>query len=489
MADPKQPEVPKLLQPKVEAPKGPSTLGKSLGTEMGRTPTRTVSPPKEKMQSPIEGNLLSNRELMAKSAQKISETKHEILKGEQAQKDILLKSDIEGAGIMKRGAETALAAGQKVVKDFPGPEWHPTPNNIQSLATICGLTALIGESMGGQGQMSAMNALSSMNGMMQGWQQGRSDLWQKEKAQHDAEWKRVKDIHEKAYKDMDIALKALPYERDEALTKGKLAAAELGSQVVRHYAELGQLENAHKILEGIHGDIKYVDEALMKQKDYHLRAQKMIGDMAHQERKDALAANKAGSGAMPKEGKTIEAFKSRKLAINLGDEVIKLLESDPKHADMLGLKTGALPDPMLAQMYGPEWTAFSSKLNQITTIMFELGGKALTQNEKVMLKPIYGYEWLNAPQLVARVNEMKSQFEKNNSASEAIYPGLKETGRAIDNAMAEYGARAVLDVHMGKEGGATEQGDMTEEDDHDKYVYDKHPETGKKLRKLKDEGQ
>jgi hypothetical protein len=344
-----------------------------------------------------------------------------------------------------------------------------------------------------------------MNGMMLGWQQGRSDLWQKEKAQHDAEWKRVKDIHEKAYKDMDIALKALPYERDEALTKGKLAAAELGSQIVRHYAELGQLENAHKILEGIHGDIKYVDEALMKQKDYHLRAQKMIADMAHQERKDSLAASKAGSGAMPKEGKTIEAFKSRKLAINLGDEVIELISS-PKHtdmlnmhadkskaflskgADMVGLKTAIVPDLAMVKMYGPEWTSLSSKLNQITTIMFELGGKALTQNEKVMLKPIYDYKGLNAQELIGRIDAMKSQFEKNNLVSEATYPGLRDTGKAIDNALAEYGARAVTDFHMGKEGGSTEQGGMAKVDDSQKVHNAPVPgRPGYKYREIKDE--
>ena len=151
--------------------------------------TREISPAPKKIpekaallsSSPLEQKLETHRQELVKSNQAIAANKNEILKAESEQRKIEAQGEHNAAVANKEGAASVQAAVDKVLKDFPDPAFHPTPNNIQSLATIFGLTALIGETMGGQGQMSAMNALSSMNGMMQGWQQGRADLYQREK--------------------------------------------------------------------------------------------------------------------------------------------------------------------------------------------------------------------------------------------------------------------------------------------------------------------
>ena len=155
-------ETPALLKPPVAkqptTPKSPSTLGKSLGLEPGSVPTRTASPQKINSQIPEAREILSMGEEKAKLAQRHAALGGEIAKVEQQKKEILAQGELEVATNQKRSAQVAMEGYNQVLKDFPGTEFHPTPNNVQSLATIFGLTALIAETMGGEGQTSAMNA-------------------------------------------------------------------------------------------------------------------------------------------------------------------------------------------------------------------------------------------------------------------------------------------------------------------------------------------
>ena len=157
-------ETPALLKPPVakqpDTPKGTSTLSKSLGLDAGGTPMKSTPRPQINSQIPEAREILSMGEEKAKLAQRHAALGGEIAKVEQQKKEVLAQGELETATTQKRSAQTAMEGYNKVLKDFPGPEFHPTPNNIQSLATIFGLTALVGETMGGEGQMSAMNALS-----------------------------------------------------------------------------------------------------------------------------------------------------------------------------------------------------------------------------------------------------------------------------------------------------------------------------------------
>ena len=280
-------ETPALLKPSVTAPKSSSTLGKSLGTEMGRTPTRTASPQKINSQIPEAREILSMGEEKAKLAQRHAALGGEIAKVEQQKKEILAQGELEVATNQKRSAQVAMEGYNQVLKDFPGAEFHPTANNIQSLATIFGLTALIGETMGGEGQMSAMNALSSMNGMMQGWQQGRSDLWQREKIQYEQAMNRVKTIHDTAYKAMDTALKTLPYDREEGMMLAKQAAVALNSPTLMHLTEQGQIERAYKLIEDSQKNLKMVFDMRIKQEDNNRKEQAVVDKAAKREKTDA----------------------------------------------------------------------------------------------------------------------------------------------------------------------------------------------------------
>ena len=78
-------------------------------------------------------------------------------------------------------------------KKFPYEAFHPTKDNIQDLATLFSLISVIGVAMGGSGKQSAMMSLNAMSGMMKGWQQGRADLWKKEKEEFYNLWNSIKN--------------------------------------------------------------------------------------------------------------------------------------------------------------------------------------------------------------------------------------------------------------------------------------------------------
>jgi len=112
--------------------------------------------------------------------------------------------------------------------------------------------------------MSAMNALSSMNGMMQGWQQGRSDLWQREKLQYDAYINRVKTIQEGAQKELELALKTAPSDRAEALAIAKEVAVKMGSGILKPMADRGEIERMLKIVQSNGKDFVTMEKLKMQ---------------------------------------------------------------------------------------------------------------------------------------------------------------------------------------------------------------------------------
>ena len=94
----------------------------------------------------------------------------------------------------------------------------PSKNNAQDIATMFSLVGLIGMAIGGGGKISAYNAMGAMNGMLEGYQKGRVDLYKKEK-----------DVFDKNIKLMQNKVSILQSELQEAAQTFK-TNRELGEQ-------------------------------------------------------------------------------------------------------------------------------------------------------------------------------------------------------------------------------------------------------------------
>ena len=161
--------------------------------------------------------------------------------------------------------EANLAAARSKI---PNAEFHPTKENMQDIATMFSLIGVIGMAMGGSGKMSAMNSLNSMSGMMKGWQQGRADLFKREKEEFDKNMAAVKAKLEDVYKDAERAYKTLAYNIDEANAIAAQSAAKLGGQVGKQILEKQGIESYFKYLDGVKKDLQHVENLEARHKEH-----------------------------------------------------------------------------------------------------------------------------------------------------------------------------------------------------------------------------
>lgn len=192
----------------------------------------------------------------------------EIGTAQQAEKQYLADAKASIASQMREQSQQIEAGLDETRKKFPYPEFHPTKDNIQDIATLFSVIGLIGVAMGGGGKQSALLSLNAMSGMMKGWQAGRADLWKKEKEEFDKQMQRTKAILEDAYRDADRAYKTLAYNREEANALAEQSAAKLGGQVGKQILEKQGVENYFKFLDGVKKDMIHAEQLADKRQQH-----------------------------------------------------------------------------------------------------------------------------------------------------------------------------------------------------------------------------
>lgn len=164
----------------------------------------------------------------------------------------------------------------------------PTKTTVKNVAELFSLMGIVGMAIGGDGKASAFNAMSAMNGMMQGYQKGRADLY-----------KRERDIFEKNLKALQGKVTILQSELQEALQTYK-TNRELGEQQAEiAFAKAGSDIGAQALKkQGLVRAVEYVDGVVKDTSTLVTMANKQVEraeDMAFKERqqKETERANQA----------------------------------------------------------------------------------------------------------------------------------------------------------------------------------------------------
>lgn len=244
----------------------------------------------------------------ARLLQRQTQLESQIGEAQQAEKQYLAGAKADIARQEREAAQRIEADLDAVRAKFPYKEFHPTKDNVQDLATLFGVIGMVAFAMGGAGKQSGMLALNSMTGMMKGWQQGRSDLWKKEKEEFDKNMQRTKAILEDAYKDADRAYKTLAYNRQEAEALAAQSAAKLGGQVGKQILEKQGIENYYKYLTGVKADLQHAEDLASRERqhketlasherDRQQRAAQHKADMDQREKLAKIKAENKGQGS------------------------------------------------------------------------------------------------------------------------------------------------------------------------------------------------
>lgn len=125
----------------------------------------------------------------------------------------------------------------------------PSKDNAKDIATMFSLIGIIGMAVGGEGKLSAYNTMGAMNGMLEGYQKGRADIY-----------KREKDIFEKNIKVLQNKVTILQTELQEALQTYR-TNRELGEQQAEiAFAKAGsKIGDAILKKQGIQRAVEYID--------------------------------------------------------------------------------------------------------------------------------------------------------------------------------------------------------------------------------------
>ena len=113
----------------------------------------------------------------------------------------------------------------------------PRQDNAQDLATLFSLINVLGFAIGSGGKGNAQQALAAMDGMAKGYQQGRVDLYKKEKDLFDTSMKTLKTKSDVLSKQVQEIVELAARDKQAAAEKADAVFAQEGADFYREYAK------------------------------------------------------------------------------------------------------------------------------------------------------------------------------------------------------------------------------------------------------------
>jgi len=207
-----------------------------------------------------------------------------VLESQQAQEQKIVEAQkkayaADKANEVRRGQEAIL----QEMDATNSKEFHFSQENMQSIATLFSLLGVIAIGGGKGSRMSVMNTMNSLTGMMKGWQQGRADVWKKEKEEFEKNMAKTRAKLEAYSKKAELAWKTMPYDIEKSNAMMDELVAETGSQIVREKANL----------QGIPAVATYLNNLFTgydTQFDKFMKSEKQKTDLAHQQKMEEDSA-------------------------------------------------------------------------------------------------------------------------------------------------------------------------------------------------------
>lgn len=149
----------------------------------------------------------------------------------------------EAAGARTKSVRGAYDAYGERIAAQPLPAFTPTEDNAETLGALFSGVNLLGLIMSrGAGRSSALGAMKSMTGMLEGYRAGRKDLYERDKQIFEKNYTRIKDIHTQYAKDLDKAVKLAEVDFEAGKIAAELAAKKSGNAYAEAAARAGDLK-------------------------------------------------------------------------------------------------------------------------------------------------------------------------------------------------------------------------------------------------------
>jgi hypothetical protein len=252
--------------------------------------TPSISPSYEQIVKPAQEKLAESTKAKAEVA--------------GAEKAMLTQAEADRQKTYQQAGETAAQAvktspvfteKEEVYKKTSEP-FIPTKDDVKDIAALYSLVNVVGMAMGAGGKQNSMQAMHAMNGMLEGYQKGRQDLYKKEKDKFDVNMKNLKSRYDMLDKQLKDVMTLAQTDREASRQAADVLFAQTGANFYKQMADkigLAGLYEYHKQAYDAANKLfseKNRLEAQAEQRSYRERS------LAMQERRLQISEDKARGG-------------------------------------------------------------------------------------------------------------------------------------------------------------------------------------------------
>jgi len=195
-----------------------------------------------------------------------------------------------GARDAQRGLAAAERAAAEQFRSRPIPAFVPTQETAADMGTLFSLLAVAGQTLGGRGKTGAMAAMSAMTGMLNGYRQGRQDLYQKERQNFEAGLRQIQAQNQALQENYNRAVRASQTDMQGALAEAERRAIELGAPLAALAARRSGIQGFNTVDQA---QMQVVSQLESRVQAQYAAEQLRLRTLADQQRRDeTLRANR-----------------------------------------------------------------------------------------------------------------------------------------------------------------------------------------------------
>jgi hypothetical protein len=319
--------------------------------------------------------------------------------------------------------------------EFGNMAFVPTKETTQDLAGIFSLMGIVGMVVG---KGNAQLAMSSMNGMLEGYQKGRADVYQKELTQFDKNFKAMQSKITTLEKELSEAMELKKLDREKGDLEITMALAKAESPVLNamrnkqgDVAVLSAVQDTRKTLNtlvSLNNDLRAKADARADAAERERRADERA--RLSREQSLALAKEKAGQGGFLKPGaKVTEGYTADVILKNDLQGLIQELKN-PRLIQQLKqyrveaflTEEGKVLNQLLSSEIPPDLQQFLTKVRDIRNNYYlNISGKAVTGGEALRSYGAVPQPGDDAQGMLNKIGGMASRIENSINLKRQLY--------------------------------------------------------------------
>jgi hypothetical protein len=383
-----------------------SDIGEQLAT-IERKPAKERAPEYSRLQATV-GEKLNAAETGLKKAE---------IDVDIAQKEAGTKALREQIGL----EEKELEAGRERVSRYELPTFTPSQETLTDYARLGSMVMTLGIMLGKGAKDSGLTAINAMSGLLQGWKQGRKDVYERELKKFDKEFQRIKEIRNSIEKDIQRASQLWPTKRQEAIAAAESAAYKAGSgSIIEYYAKTGQLKKAQDLIES---SKKTTDEIVKQQAriDEIKAREEAANKRAAAQRAATIEAARirADAAAGKMDNKTKAEIRGNLATLGNISDLSRMLPTVPDAASVFGIIAGNVPENLQQLYSSPQAQQAISLLQNVSSQILKLRSGATVT--------------------VAEFARQRGFLPQRSDSTEAIQNKLRGLWDAVTNETTGYG--------------------------------------------------